>query len=127
MNIGTIPQHTFPCYGYAINAAGAGKKSYPVSPGHVIYTQLKHISGTPAPEGTQGISINKLRILNTMIEQFSKMKSTPAIDFGNLDGTDEQRINALINHYHKEIRTAQSATIYTPAAPATGALFNITI
>ena len=125
MNIGTIPHQAFPSFGYAITAAQAGKASLPVAPGMVIYSHFKHVSGTPAPEGTQGVNISKLRILDTMIEQLSKMKSRPMSDFGNFDGTDEQRINALIEQYQKQLKTAQAVSVYTPTAPATGMLFNI--
>jgi hypothetical protein len=127
MNIGSIPQQAFPCYGYAMSAVGNGRKSFPVAPGLVIYSQLKHISGTPAPEGTQGISISRLRILDTMIEQLSQMRGKPSIDLGSLDGSNESRINTLIEQHHQQIRTAQSASFYTPAAPAIGTLLNIAV
>ena len=125
MNIGAVPHHTFPSVGYALSAANTGRMSLPVAPGMVIYSHFKHVSGTPAPEGTLGVNINKLKILDTMIEQLSKMKNETPSDFGNLEGTDEGRINALIEEYQKQIKAAQSAPIYTPAAPATGLLFNI--
>ncbi|MCL2215309.1 MAG: hypothetical protein FWC06_08930 [Treponema sp.] len=127
MNIGAIPHQTFPSFGYAITASQAGRTSLPVAPGMVIYSHFKHVSGTPAPEGTQGVNISKLRILDTMIEQLSRMKNQPAKDFGNLDGTDEQRIDALIEQYQKQLKTAQAVSVYTPTAPAAGMLFNITI
>jgi len=125
MNIGTIPHQTFPSLGYAITASQAGRTSLPVAPGLVIYSHFKHVSGTPAPEGTQGVNISKLRILDTMIEQLSKMKNKPAVELGGLDGNDEQRINALIEQYQKQLKTAQAVSVYTPAAPSTGILFNI--
>jgi len=125
MNVGIIPHQAFPSIGYAIQAASSGRASLPVAPGLVIYSHFKHISGTPAPEGTQGVNISKLKILDTLIEQLSKVKNQPAMDFGNFDGNDEKRINALIEQYQKQLKTAQSAGIYTPTAPATGILFNI--
>jgi len=125
MNVGAIPHQTIPSIGYAITAANEGRTSLPVAPGMVLYSQLKHVSGTPAPEGTQGININKLRILDTLIEQLSRIKNEEVADFGNLDGNDEERINALIEHYQKQLKTAQTASIYTPTAPDTGLLFNI--
>jgi hypothetical protein len=125
MNVGNIPHHAFPSIGYAISASRDGKASLPVAPGLLIYSHFKHVSGTPAPEGTQGVNINKLRILDTLIEQLSKMKGQNSMDFGNLDGTDEKRINALIEQYQKQIKSAQSVSLYAPAAPATGLLFNI--
>ena len=127
MNIGAIPHQAFPSFGYAITASQAGKTSLPVAPGMVIYSHFKHVSGTPAPEGTQGVNISKLRILDTLIEQLTRMKNRNTADFGSLDGNDEQRINALIEQYQKQIKAAQAVSVYAPTAPAAGALFNITV
>ena len=127
MNVGSIPHQTFPSIGYAISAAGSGRMSLPVAPALVIYSHFKHVSGTPAPEGTQGVNISKLKILDTLIEQLSKMKNKPHIDFGNQEGNDEKRINILIEQYQKQIKVAQSVSVYTPAMPATGMLFNIAV
>jgi len=125
MNIGAIPHQAFPSIGYAINASSHGRASLPVAPGLVIYSHFKHVSGTPAPEGTMGVNISKLKILDTLIEQLSKIKNQPMTDFGNLNGNDESRINALIEQYQKQIKATQNAGVYTPAAPAAGALFSI--
>jgi len=125
MEIGSIPHQAFPSVGYAITASSAGRTSLPVAPGLVIYSHFKHVSGTPAPEGTQGVNISRLKILDTLIEQLSRMKSRENMEFGNLDGSDEERINILIEQYQKQIKAAQAAPVYTPAAPATGMLFNI--
>jgi hypothetical protein len=125
MNIGAVTNQTFPSMGYAINASSAGRTSFPVAPGLVIYSHFKHVSGTPAPEGTQGVNISRLKILNTLIEQLDKMKTQAPVNPGIVDENDEKRINALIEQYQKQIKAAQSTSIYTPAAPATGILFNI--
>jgi len=126
MDIGSIPHPAFPSLGYAINVSRDGRTSLPVAPGMVIYSHFKHISGTPAPEGTQGVNISKLRILDTLIEQLSKMKNRPdTMDLDNLNGDDEQRINVLIEQYQKQIKAAQSASVYSPVSPATGILFSI--
>jgi len=125
MNVGNISNNTFPSIGYAITASQSGRMSLPVSPGLVIYSHFKHVSGTPAPEGTNGVNISKLKILNTLIDQLEKMKSRPAADLGVISEQDENRLNALIDQYQQQIKTAQSTGIYTPAAPITGALFNI--
>jgi len=101
--------------------------SLPVSPDLLIYSHFKHVSGTPAPEGTSGVNITKLKILNTLIDQLEKMKSQPSADLGIIDEQDENRVNALIDQYQQQIKAAQSAGIYTPAAPVMGALFNITV
>jgi hypothetical protein len=127
MDIGAISGNAFPSVGYAISEASNGRMTLPVSPGMLIYSHFKHVSGTPAPEGTQGVNITRLKILDTMIEQLSKMKNQPQADFGNLEGTDEERINALIEQLQKQMKTAQSAGVYAPAAPATGALFSLAV
>ena len=130
MNTMAIPHQVYPSFGYAITAASKGGTSLPVAPGLLIYSHFKHVSGTPAPEGTQGVNITKLKILDTMIEQLSRMKSRDMIDTRdteNLDSSNEKRINALIEHYQNQIKTAQNVSIYIPAAPATGALFNIAV
>jgi len=127
MDIGAISNNAFPSIGYAISEASNGRMTLPVSPGMLIYSHFKHVSGTPAPEGTQGVNITKLKILDTMIEQLSRMKNQPQPEFGNLDGSDEERINALIEQYQKQIKTAMSVGVYSPAAPATGALFSLAV
>jgi len=124
MSIGSIPHQAFPSVGYALSAAGTGRMSLPVAPGMVIYSHFRHVSGTPAPEGTQGVNISKLKILDTLIEQLSKIKKQ-SVDFGAISETDENRVNALIEQYQKQLKAAQAVSIYTPAAPATGVLFNI--
>jgi len=125
MDVGKIPYQAVPSVGYAITASAAGRASLPVAPGMVIYSHFKHVSGTPAPEGTQGVNISKLKILDTLIEQLSRMKKQPAADLGPLEENNEERINALIDQYQKQIKAAQAVSIYTPAAPITGALFSI--
>jgi len=125
MNIGSIPNHTFPSMGYVISAARDGRMSLPVAPSMLIYSHFKHVSGTPAPDGMQGVNISKLRILDTMIEQLNQMKKQPSIDFSTLSESDDRRINLLIDQYQKQIKAAQAVSHYTPAAPITGALFNI--
>ena len=125
MNIGNIPYHAFPSIGYAISAAAGGRMSIPVAPSQMIYSHFKHISGTPAPEGTTGVNISKLKILNTLIDHLQKMKNQPTIDTGALNEKDEKKINMLIEQYQQQIKVVQSSSIYTPAPPATGLLFNI--
>ena len=129
MNIGTVPNNTFPSI-YAINASQSGKTFLPVSPSTAIYANFKHVSGTPAPEGVQGVNINKLKIIDTLIEQLSRMKkdTEPLTDLGGQN--EEKRMNALINHYQNQIRTTQTASVNNPFAPSfplVGSLFNISV
>jgi len=124
MSLGAISNSSIPSIGYAITASMGGRTSLPVSKSMLIYAHFKHVSGVPAPEGTQGVNISKLKILDTLIEQLSRMKNQPIAQM-SMDESDEKRINALIEQYQQQIKTAQAAPVYTPAAPVTGALFNI--
>jgi hypothetical protein len=123
--------------GYAITIAQSnGRASVPVSPSAYIYSQFEHVSGVPAPEGVRGVNIDKLKILDTLIGQLSRMKQQPepAEAFESREiGTDqgnEKRINSLIEQYQNQVRTTQAANAnnpYAAPAPLIGAIFNISV
>jgi len=137
MNISEIPYPSFPSVGYAISIAQSnGRASVPVSPSAYIYSQFEHVSGVPAPEGVRGVNIDKLKILDTLIGQLSRMKKGPESleSFESREiGTDqgnEKRINTLIEQYQNQVRTTQAANAnnpYAASAPMVGAIFSISI
>jgi hypothetical protein len=99
--------------------------SLPVAPALYIYSHFRHVSGVPAPEGTRGVTINKLKILDVLIEQLGKIKKQ-----GTSAGTEaipDERIDALIDQYEQQIRSAQAASqsIAFSPAPQAGAIFNL--
>ena len=110
-----------------MTAINSGRMSLPVSPSSYIYSQFKHVSGTPAPEGIQGVAISKLKILDVLIEQMNQMKKQP--DF-NVQTLSDGQIDALINQYESQIKAAQAAKNIVPYTPApqtpAGALFDLT-
>jgi len=116
----------FPSMGYALNASRADKMSLPVSEGSYIYSHFKHVSGVPAPEGTRGVTINRLKVLDVLIEQLVQMKKQPNIARENLSN---EQIDALITKYEGQIKAATAANAVMPYVPApqapTGALFSI--
>ncbi|MCL2044160.1 MAG: hypothetical protein FWG89_08480 [Treponema sp.] len=116
--------------GYAINASQTGRASLPVSQSAYIYSHFKHVSGVPAPDGVEGVSINRLKILDTLIEQISKMKRDIEPLFDLQGQENDYNINNLINQYHTQIRDLQAANTnnpYATTAPLLGAVFNINI
>ena len=120
MNIASISMYSTHSY--------SGRMSLPVAPASYIYSQFKHVSGIPAPEGTQGVAISRLKILDVLIEQMNQMKKQPAFNVQNLS---DGQIDALIAQYESQIKTAMAANSimpYTPApqAPA-GVLFNFSV
>ena len=130
MNIGAVPYNTFPSIGQAISMSQSGRVSVPVSQSSYIYSQFKHVSGVPAPDGVSGVNINKLKIIDTLIEQISKMKKQPEPLFDVKEQDGEDRFNALIEKYQDQIRKIQTEgakSPYPPAAPLIGAIFSIAI
>jgi hypothetical protein len=101
--------------------------SLPVAPSNYIYSHFKHVSGVPAPEGVRGVTINKLKILDVLIEQLNQIKKQPEIK-PELSPSDD-RIDALIEQYRSQIRQAQAASAIMPykphAAAPSGAVFNL--
>jgi hypothetical protein len=118
----------FPNFSYAMTASNSGRMSFPVSPANYIYSQFKHVSGVPAPEGMQGVTVTKLKILDVMIEKLSQMKQRPEL---NTQDLSNEQIDALISKYEGQIKTAAAANTVMPYSPApqisTGALFSISV
>ena len=118
-----------PSIGFAISASQSGKMSMPVSRANVIYSHFKHVSGFAAPKGVRGVSITKIKVLDVLIEQLSRLKHREAAPPGQGETYSEDRIDALIEQYENQIRAANAAAQALPynAAPAIpmGALVNL--
>ena len=116
-------------YGNMVRSSGASGKLYvPVNPSAVIYAQFNHISGVAANKGQNGVSITKIQILNTLIDNLSRIKNTAIAkhDSAMSDGQAE----ALIKNYQAQIQAAAQSTKTAPymlagAQPMAGALFQI--
>lgn len=113
-----------------VSAVSSGGRNYlPVSPNQYVYSQFKYISGFPAKSGQQGVSIDRLVILNTLIDQLVTMKQksaeTARVDSGSL--SDDQ-IDALIQQYQGEIHAATAAAEsmdYKPILPQTAMVVDL--
>ena len=130
MNIGVVPNYSFPSIGQAISMSQGGRMSVPVSPSSYIYSHFKHVSGVPAPEGVSGVNINKLKIIDALIEQISRMKKQPEPLFNAKEQDGETRISNLIEQYHKQLRKIQTEgakSPYLPQTPLIGAVFSIAV
>ena len=120
-----IPNVTVPPVSYA--AAQLGKMSLPVEPASLIYSHFEHVSGVPAPQGTHGVTISKLNLLDVLIGQLNQVKKgestlsfSPAASFENSD--------AIIEAYRNHIQQAKEASIPYSNSPSaqSGAVFNLT-
>ncbi|MBQ3838230.1 MAG: hypothetical protein IJS51_10585 [Treponema sp.] len=116
-------------YSYHVSSSGAsGKLFVPVSPSAVIYAQFNHISGVAAPKGQSGVSISKIQILNSLIENLSKIKGAQNSKTKSVKLTEGQ-VDVLIEKYQKEIarsvQASQAQFMLNGAKPEAGALFSI--
>lgn len=106
-------------------SGGAGSKLYvPVSKTALLYSNFDHISGVAAKSGEPGVSITKIRILNSIIERLSAIKNEPAQLATDISDDQAQ---VLIEQYQKEIQAAVKQTPYllSGAQPQAGVLFSI--
>ena len=111
-------------YSSSTIAAAAGKMYVPVSKSALLYSHFDHVSGVAASNGQNGVSISKLRILNSLIERVSAIKNEPVKQFG--ENISPEHAEQLIQNYQKQLQTAlQTPYILSGAQPMAGDLFSI--
>ena len=116
-------------FSYHVSLSGSSVNLFvPVSPSAVIYAQFNHISGVAAPKGQSGVSISKIQILNSLIENLSKIKGAQNAKTKSVKLTEGQ-VDVLIEKYQKEIarsvQASQAQFMLNGAKPEAGALFSI--
>lgn len=111
---------------YAYGAGTSGRISVPVAPSQLLYSHFKNVSGI-ATAGASAYTLDKLKILDTIIERLRTVKSQPRIERESQGLTDE-RLDALIQQYGDQLHAAMvsSPTPYTaPAGVEPGMLVSI--
>lgn len=120
-NLGYINAYS---YSSSMVSSGASGKLYvPVSRSAILYANFDHVSGVAAKTGQEGISISKIRILNSLIDRLCAIKnqSKESIQDISNDQADE-----LIKNYQQQIKqAAQTPYIVNGAKPLEGSLFQI--
>ena len=111
-------------YSNLSSSGAAGKLYVPVSRSALLYSHFDHVSGIAAGSGQQGISISKIRILNSLIDRLSAIKNQPKDSYTDISN---DQADALINLYQKQIQqtVAQKPYVLAGAQPMAGALFAI--
>lgn len=100
-----------------------GKLYVPVSKSALLYSHFDHVSGVAVKNGQSGISISKIRILNSLIERMAAIKNEPKMSITDIS---DERADALIKNYQKQLQTAlQNPYILSGAQPMPGELFSI--
>jgi hypothetical protein len=124
-----ITASSFNAVGLSMSARAGGRAQVPVQPSNYLYAHFKHVSGFPAPEGVAGVPVNKLKILDAIIERLSQVRKNAVSSPEQAGFKDEKQLDALIMEYQKQLSTAIShagAAAYTANAqiPA-GSFVNI--
>lgn len=120
-NLGNIGTFT---YSSSFASGAAGKLYVPVSRTALLYSNFDHISGVVAKDGQQGVSISKIRILNSIIERLSAIKNEPKESITDISDDQAQ---VLIEQYQKQLKSTVQNTPYllAGAKPQAGELFAI--
>ena len=110
-------------YNSSSMVAAAGKMYVPVSKSALLYSHFDHVSGVAAGNGQNGVSISKLRILNSLIERVSAIKNEPVKAVKDIS---PEQADALIKNYQQQIQQAmQTPYVLNGAQPLAGDLFSL--
>ncbi len=103
-------------YSYASMHNASGKVAIPVKPSMVIYSQLEHISGYADPKDSSGISLNKVYMLNTLIDKVSASKVETTAGKINIKGLSEEQLDSMISDYQAKLQTQLTTAKTNPYA-----------
>ncbi len=103
-------------YSYASTHNASGKVAVPVKPYMVIYSQLEHISGYADPKGSNSISLNKVYMLNTLIDKVSSSNVDSASKKIDTTGLSEEQLDSMISDYQAKLQTQLSTAKANPYA-----------
>ena len=140
-----IPNISIPNVAYTMTQGY--KMSLPVDSSSLIYSNFQHVSGIPAPEGTQGVSISKLNLLDVLIEQINQISKggagtrIPEYRFRETEAgkqpvysqelTPFDSFDALLESFRKQILEAKETSAVMPYIPSpnaqAGALFSLVV
>lgn len=122
LSAGAIPMS----FAYA-SRYSAGRVSLPVAPSAVLYANFEHVSGQAAGEGAPTLSIDRLKILDVLIDRLQSVKSEPLAAAEAPAELTSGRVDALIKQYGAELHAlaAAPAVPYAPKPPVeAGMLFS---
>ena len=99
----------------ALPRVSSGGRAYmSVNPNQVLYAHFKYVAGIAAPEGQKGVSLDKLSILNSLIDrlvnakQMSMAEAKATKEVLKQDDASAAKIDQLIQYYLAEIKRFNS-------------------
>ena len=92
-------------YAYLYSGTMSGRVGVPVPPSQLPYSYFKNVTGVATPSAAT-YSLDKLKILDTLIEHLRSVKSNPLLARENSAQADPERIDALIEEYGRQLHSA---------------------
>lgn len=89
-------------------SSSSGVLVVPVEPSAVIYSQFNYVQGTAASGNSHGISLNRLQILNSMIDRLQSMKQD-TIDSEKIEEVSKNEQTSMILNYASQMNDAVKA------------------
>jgi len=121
-------------YSYnGVVSGSSGKLYVPVQQSAVIYAQFDHVSGFAAKTNQNGISVNKIHILNSLLNQVISMRTSPKMEAKPDTSTlTENQVDNLIKNYQDKVQSSIQMAQTTGyglagAAPQPGAIFSLDV
>ena len=114
----------------AMTSISAGGRAYlPVDTNQVVYSHVQYVSGVPRAKDQNGVSIGKLKILNTLIDQLVKMRENERTNELFTAKPDDKTLDAMIEYVNTKIHTEialSKNTGYASSLPETASLLDLT-
>ena len=114
----------------AMTSISAGGRAYlPVDTKQVVYSHFQYVSGVPRTKDQNGVSIGKLKILNTLIDQLVRLRENERENKLLTANSDEKTLDAMIEYVNTKIHTeiTLSKSIgYASSLPESAYLLDLT-
>jgi len=128
MEIRQLPLQAIPITNIVTARFSPGSSvALPVEANVLLYAHFKHISAVPAPAGTQGFSLERLRMLDNLIDRLVAANGHRAY-VKDVAGLSANEMNHLITHYQDLLRRVSLQSSPAPydagRAPGPGVLLN---
>lgn len=99
--INTSGYKTFPLVNL-VKAQRSGKVMIPVSRQDALYARFKHIAGFPEPMKGSGYSLNRMRVLDVLIDRLNRISQNQIQE--KPETLSNERIDVLIDEYSHKLQ-----------------------
>lgn len=112
-------------------ASTAGRKlNIPVVPAMSAYAQYKHVRGVPDFSQRRAVPVQKLQVLNNIIDSLHKLKSQRnMLPVKKEDSLSDKAIDAMIDQFSSQLHQAlnQPPPVFNGSTSGTGMAFSLSV